>query len=152
MSGAPQTAAAVTGLVKHFGAGPVLNGITLSVAPGECVALIGPSGTGKSTLLRCWNFLERAQAGRVQIGDLSVDAAAATRAEVLAMRLDGIGHPGSPVVLAVAGSRDERSVPDAEGTATLLRHHFRRVIGVTPSDYRRRFCCTDDAPDAEQTA
>jgi transcriptional regulator GlxA family with amidase domain len=29
------------------------------------------------------------------------------------------------------------------GTATLLRHHFRRVIGVTPSDYRRRFSCDD---------
>jgi transcriptional regulator GlxA family with amidase domain len=29
------------------------------------------------------------------------------------------------------------------GTATLLRHHFRRVIGITPSDYRRRFACED---------
>jgi transcriptional regulator GlxA family with amidase domain len=29
------------------------------------------------------------------------------------------------------------------GTATLLRHHFRRVIGVTPSDYRRSFACSD---------
>ncbi|GAB3218806.1 helix-turn-helix domain-containing protein [Mycolicibacterium hippocampi] len=29
------------------------------------------------------------------------------------------------------------------GNATLLRHHFRRVIGVTPSDYRRRFACAD---------
>ena len=29
------------------------------------------------------------------------------------------------------------------GAATLLRHHFRRIIGVTPSDYRRRFCCND---------
>ncbi|MDT5316910.1 MAG: hypothetical protein QOE74_5930 [Mycobacterium sp.] len=29
------------------------------------------------------------------------------------------------------------------GTATLLRHHFRRIIGVTPSDYRRRFACDD---------
>ena len=29
------------------------------------------------------------------------------------------------------------------GTATLLRHHFRRIIGVTPSDYRRRFACND---------
>lgn len=36
------------------------------------------------------------------------------------------------------------------GTATLLRHHFRRVIGVTPSDYRRRFCCTE--PASEKTA
>ena len=36
------------------------------------------------------------------------------------------------------------------GTATLLRHHFRRVIGVTPSDYRRRFACagSDDAASA----
>ena len=33
------------------------------------------------------------------------------------------------------------------GTATLLRHHFRRVIGVTPSDYRRRFACAE-TPDA----
>ena len=31
------------------------------------------------------------------------------------------------------------------GTATLLRHHFRRVIGVTPSDYRRSFSCDDSA-------
>lgn len=34
------------------------------------------------------------------------------------------------------------------GTATLLRHHFRRVIGVTPSDYRRQFSCTDCAATA----
>lgn len=34
------------------------------------------------------------------------------------------------------------------GTATLLRHHFRRVIGVTPTDYRRRFSCTDCAKTA----
>jgi transcriptional regulator GlxA family with amidase domain len=31
------------------------------------------------------------------------------------------------------------------GTATLLRHHFRRLVGVTPSDYRRRFSCSADA-------
>ena len=30
------------------------------------------------------------------------------------------------------------------GTATLLRHHFRRIIGVTPSDYRRSFACNMD--------
>jgi transcriptional regulator GlxA family with amidase domain len=37
------------------------------------------------------------------------------------------------------------------GTATLLRHHFRRVIGVTPSDYRRSFACGDD-PSCAATA
>ena len=30
------------------------------------------------------------------------------------------------------------------GNATLLRHHFRRIIGVTPSDYRRSFACESD--------
>jgi transcriptional regulator GlxA family with amidase domain len=37
------------------------------------------------------------------------------------------------------------------GTATLLRHHFRRIIGVTPSDYRRSFACSMD-PGCEKTA
>jgi transcriptional regulator GlxA family with amidase domain len=37
------------------------------------------------------------------------------------------------------------------GTATLLRHHFRRIIGVTPSDYRRRFSCNAD-PERAATA
>ena len=36
------------------------------------------------------------------------------------------------------------------GAATLLRHHFRRVVGVTPSEYRRRFACPDT--DSQQTA
>ncbi|MBB1491465.1 amino acid ABC transporter ATP-binding protein [Paracoccus sp. MC1854] len=78
--------ASLTGLTKRFGENVVLRGIDLCVEPGECVAVIGPSGTGKSTLLRCWNFLERAQAGTVQVGDLSVDAAKASRGQVLAMR------------------------------------------------------------------
>ena len=34
------------------------------------------------------------------------------------------------------------------GTGTLLRHHFRRIVGVTPTDYRRRFSCTDCAETA----
>jgi transcriptional regulator GlxA family with amidase domain len=33
------------------------------------------------------------------------------------------------------------------GTATLLRHHFRRLVGITPSEYRRRFTCADAAPE-----
>ncbi|MCV7280793.1 helix-turn-helix domain-containing protein [Mycolicibacterium flavescens] len=36
------------------------------------------------------------------------------------------------------------------GTATLLRHHFRRIIGVTPSDYRRRFACGATGPDTTE--
>ena len=54
---------AVRGLSKRFGEAVVLDRIDLDIAPGERIAVIGPSGTGKSTLLRCINFLDRADAG-----------------------------------------------------------------------------------------
>jgi putative amino-acid transport system ATP-binding protein len=74
------------GLTKRFGANVVLDGIDLDIAPGERIVVIGPSGTGKSTLLRCLNFLDRADAGTIRIGDLQVDAARATRSQILAVR------------------------------------------------------------------
>lgn len=76
----------VRGLVKRFGDTVVLDGIDLDIAEGERVVVIGASGTGKSTLLRCLNFLDRPDEGRIGIGGLSVDAARASRAEILALR------------------------------------------------------------------
>jgi putative amino-acid transport system ATP-binding protein len=76
----------VRGLSKSFNGTAVLDGIDLDIAPGERVVIIGPSGTGKSTLLRCLNFLDQPDAGRITIGDVTLDAARATRAEILALR------------------------------------------------------------------
>jgi ABC-type polar amino acid transport system ATPase subunit len=50
---------------KRFDAHAVLRGVTLDVARGEVLVVIGPSGGGKSTLLRCINLLEPIQAGRI---------------------------------------------------------------------------------------
>jgi sulfonate transport system ATP-binding protein len=50
-----------------------LEGISLSVAPGEIVAIIGGSGCGKSTLLRIVTGLDRATAGRVTVGGEVID-------------------------------------------------------------------------------
>lgn len=64
----------VHGLVKRHGALEVLRGIDLSVACGECAVIIGPSGGGKSTFLRCLNGLEPFQAGTVAIDNLRFGA------------------------------------------------------------------------------
>jgi polar amino acid transport system ATP-binding protein len=53
---------------KAFGANQVLKGVSLSVARGEVVTLIGASGSGKSTFLRCLNLLELPQHGELAIG------------------------------------------------------------------------------------
>lgn len=57
---------------KAFAGTPVLKDISLSVREGEVVAVIGPSGGGKSTLLRCMTLLETLDAGRLAYGDLVV--------------------------------------------------------------------------------
>jgi ABC-type polar amino acid transport system ATPase subunit len=59
----------VTGLRKAYGDNVVLHDLSLSVAPHECVVLIGASGSGKSTLLRCLNLLERIDDGQILLGD-----------------------------------------------------------------------------------
>jgi len=74
------------GITKRFGDHTVFSDIDLSLSQGEIIVVIGPSGTGKSTLLRCINFLEKPDAGRLQVGDLRVDTQRASRADILALR------------------------------------------------------------------
>ena len=50
-------------LIKSFGALRVLNGVSIQVHQGEALAIIGPSGGGKSTFLRCLNLLEEPSGG-----------------------------------------------------------------------------------------
>lgn len=76
----------VEGLVKRFGDATVLNGIDLEIQQGEIIVVIGPSGTGKSTLLRCLNFLERPDAGRLKVGDLDIDVTRASKQDILGLR------------------------------------------------------------------
>ncbi|EBA07503.1 amino acid ABC transporter ATP-binding protein [Sagittula stellata] len=52
-------------VTKAFGTNTVLDGIDLSVSPGEMICLIGASGSGKSTLLKCLNLLEPIDDGQI---------------------------------------------------------------------------------------
>ena len=63
----------VRGLRKRFGGHVVLDGVDLSVAPGELIAILGQSGTGKSVLLRHVAGLERPDAGTITVGGLPLE-------------------------------------------------------------------------------
>lgn len=62
----------VENVKKAFGAATVLDGVNLTVSPGEVVSILGSSGSGKSTLIRCINGLEKLHAGRITIDDFDV--------------------------------------------------------------------------------
>ena len=57
----------ITNLSKHYGEVPVFSNVSLTVAPGEFVAIVGESGVGKSTLLNCMAGLDTWQSGSVML-------------------------------------------------------------------------------------
>ncbi|TGQ09886.1 MULTISPECIES: amino acid ABC transporter ATP-binding protein [unclassified Mesorhizobium] len=59
----------LTNIEKRFGDNLVLKGVTVSIDEGGVTALVGPSGGGKSTLLRCINLLEIPTSGSLRIGE-----------------------------------------------------------------------------------
>jgi polar amino acid transport system ATP-binding protein len=67
----------LVGLRKAYGSLDVLRGIDLRVMPGEMVCVIGPSGSGKSSMLRCCNRLEESTGGQVVVDGVDI-----TRPEV----------------------------------------------------------------------
>jgi ABC-type polar amino acid transport system ATPase subunit len=74
------------GLVKSHGRERVLDGVTLAVAAGERAVLIGPSGGGKTTLLRCALGLEVFEAGEVVVDDTRLTAGSGGGARREALR------------------------------------------------------------------
>ena len=71
---------------KSFGDHQVLKDIHLEVPTGDVLTIIGSSGSGKSTLLRSINFLEPANQGQIQIGDLHHDVADMKQQDILHFR------------------------------------------------------------------
>ncbi|WP_159585598.1 amino acid ABC transporter ATP-binding protein [Chelativorans xinjiangense] len=63
----------LTDIEKRFGDNLVLKGVSLRIPEGSVTALIGPSGGGKSTLLRCINLLEIPTSGKVRVGEEALE-------------------------------------------------------------------------------
>ncbi len=125
---------------------PVMAGGTLSVAPGECVALTGASGSGKSTLMRMiyGNYL--AAGGSIRVG--GVDVAHAAPREVLALRRDTLGYvsqflrvvPRVPALEVVAEpllvTGTDRDTALARARALLARLNIpERLWGLSPTTF-----------------
>ena len=121
----------LSGVSKRFGGRTVLNGISLEVAPGEHVAVLGESGIGKSTLLNVIAGLEPVDAGSIaydgfEVAALSDDAATRLRREHfgfvfqafhLLPHLSAEQNVGLPLLL--------RGVPPAE-----IRSRSRALLGA----------------------
>lgn len=73
-------------LSKKFNDNVVLDDVSLDIQKGDVVGIIGPSGTGKSTLLRCINRLETPEKGTVTIGDKTIDLSEKKTKELLYLR------------------------------------------------------------------
>jgi putative ABC transport system ATP-binding protein len=70
-------------LSKHYGSTPVFSNVTLDVAPGEFVAIVGESGVGKSTLLNCMAGLDTWDSGSVHLGGIDLGTLSSDQSALL---------------------------------------------------------------------
>ena len=78
----------VKNLKKSFGTNEVLKGIDFKVDKGEVVVILGASGSGKTTMLRCLDFLERVDQGTIVIDGDKKDMSHISRKEIKQLRME----------------------------------------------------------------
>ena len=76
----------IRNLSKRFGNQRVLDKINLKIEKGKVFAVIGPSGTGKSTLLRCINVLERPEKGTIRLENQTFDFENLSKSDIQMLR------------------------------------------------------------------
>ncbi len=76
----------IVGVEKRYGSRVVLDRVNLDIPTGQTVVIVGPSGGGKSTLLRCMNGLARVDGGEIHVGPHKLDARPTPRAKLQSVR------------------------------------------------------------------
>ena len=119
-------ALSVSGLTCVADGRTVLDGASLRVAAGERVALMGPSGAGKTTMLTALAGLISAERGRILVRGVPLDAGSAPRRD-LAIILQGYGlvslltaAENVEIALRAAGRTPGQAIPDAAATLDRL--------------------------------
>ena len=123
-------------LVKRHGAVEVLRGVSLSVQKGEVAVIIGPSGGGKSTFLRCLNGLEGYQGGSVSIDGLRLEE----DRTISWLRMSVLNDPGNAQAReAIEARLTERQASGIDRSRLVRvftdRDAFIRAAGLTGSEH-----------------
>lgn len=119
----------VTALSKSYGERRVLDGVSLTVRRSETVALLGPSGGGKSTLLRSMNALSPWEAGEIRVGPHTLLATADRRTSAATAR--------EVRLLLGMVFQDFQLFPHLSALENVIEAP-RRVLNVSPDEARRR--------------
>ena len=106
--------AAFHGAAKRFGEVEAVRDLTLEIRDGELMVLVGPSGSGKTTALRMLAGLEAVDAGRIEIGDRTVNHVSARDRDVAMVFQDYALYPHKSVFENMAFGLRLRKRPQAE--------------------------------------
>ncbi len=124
------------GVGKRYGTVPVLDGVSLSVAKSEVVALVGESGAGKTTLLRLFNRMVAADAGEVSVGGREIG----TLNPVRLRRSIGYVQQEGGLIPHWTVLRNVALVPwlRTMGSPHDLARKALRLVGLPPEEFAKR--------------